>query len=243
MQYRFYCSGLRGRFNAGGPQEEFPGHLLRFRRVCRRKKQVLTLRGQDFQKLAQLRHEAQVHHAVGLVQDEVRDLLCSECFPEVEFHESSRSGHHQVAARFEPLLLGFVADTAVHNLDAQVGPGRQAGGDIRNLQRQLLGRREDDAPGALSLGVGQHGHNGQQKGQCFPRSRLRDSDDILSGPDAGNGLALDFGGLGNAHVIQYIEVLPRDLQIGKRHAARLTHESSRAPFQFLAFLCRPDVDT
>ena len=137
---------------------------------------------------------------------------------EIQLHESPRRGHDHVTPFLKPGLLGAVSHAAVHHLDPQI---RSCGKPLRHLcdlQGQFLGWSEDDTARSLALSMGQHGHEGEEEGQGLARPRLGDADHILTGPDSGNGLALDFRGFGDPHVLKRIEVLAGHLEVGKRHS-------------------------
>lgn len=68
--------------------------------------------------------------------------------------------------------------------------------------------------------MGQHGHQGKQEGQSFSSARLCNPDHVLPGPNPRNGLSLDFRWVGNAHVIQGVQILSGYLELGERHEAK-----------------------
>ena len=74
--------------------------------------------------------------------------------------------------------------------------------------------------GPCPLSLAQHGHHREQEGEGLAGARLGDADHVLSCANAGNGFLLDFGRRGDAHVIQDVQILPCDLQVGKRHGTK-----------------------
>ena len=70
-----YGSAFRGDLDAGGPEQELFGESFYARGERGGKQDILSLGGNDFLNLADLRHEAHVHHAVRFVKDDVFELF------------------------------------------------------------------------------------------------------------------------------------------------------------------------
>ena len=218
LDHCLHRGALRRGFDPSRPEQKLSSHGLRLGRIGRGEEEVLSFGGQDLQQFAELRHEAEVHHPVRFIQNQVGNRPGLERLTQIQFHEPSRRGHDQVTPFFEPGLLGTVTHPAIDDLDPQIRSCGQPFGHFGNLQSQLLGRSENDTSWPFALCVGQHGHEREQEGQGLARSCLGDANHILAGPDSGNGLALDFRGFGDPHVLERIEVLTGHLEVGKGHS-------------------------
>ena len=97
--------------------------------------------GDDF---FDVREEAHVEHAVGLVQDENLDGVQADVALLHEVEQPSGRGHQDVEPAVQGLDLGKLADAAENNGVGEAQVAAVGGGALIDLRRQFAGRRQDE---------------------------------------------------------------------------------------------------
>ena len=172
-----------------------------------REQQVLAFGRQLGDDAADIVDEAHVQHAVGFVQHE--DLHAGQVDGALlhVVQQSARRGYqdvHGLAQRLD-LRIDAHAPEDQHRADARVlGIGLDR---LFHLRGEFTRGGEDQAAGAARL-AGLHGvvqqplQDGQREAGGLARAGLRSGQQVAAGQHHGNGLGLDGGGVGVAHVGQ-----------------------------------------
>ena len=136
-----------------------------------------------------LRLEAHVEHAVGLVEDEDLDRVEREHLPLDEILKPARRRDDDVRA-LEALRLRSDGGAAVGDADPDAlrrGEGLDRVGD---LERELAGRYEDESLGGLAV-AGDPLDERDPESDCLARSGRRLCKDVTSGERIGQNERLD----------------------------------------------------
>ncbi len=166
----------------------------------RGEQQALTAGRHQVEDLGDLGQEAHVGHLVGLVEDGDLDLVEGGGTAVDDVAQTARGGDEDVDAALEGVDLVAHGRTAADDLHLQaedVAVGLEGVGD---LHRQLAGRGEDQAAGALLLGVaaGQRGEQRQTEGEGLAGAGAAAAEDVLAGQGVRDGRRLDREGGGHA---------------------------------------------
>ena len=190
--------GGAGHFHADGIVQEGLGEAGDFRRHGGREEQGLAREGHELADLLDVRDEAHVEHAVGLVDDEDLDALKQQLAALEEIEQAAGGGDQHIRAAHD---LGFLigeGDAADEQGHVEAGVGAIFEEAFLDLGRQFAGGLEDEGaghagPGASLFKAGQHG---QGEGGGLAGAGLGDAENIAALQGVGDGLRLDGGGRG-----------------------------------------------
>ena len=150
-------------------------------------------RGREEHRLAVLRHaaddaldlraEAHVEHAVGLVEDEDLDVVERDHLALDEILKPARRRDDDVRA-LEPLRLRSDGRPAVGDADPDVLRGREGLDLVGHLERELPGRHEHEGLGGLAVS-GDPLDERDPESDCLARSGRRLCKDVTSGERIG----------------------------------------------------------
>ena len=161
--------------------------------------QGLALARQRTEQLVQLLGEAQVEHAVGLVQHQRLQLVEAHRVLPVQVEQATGGGHQQVDALAQLHHLRVDADPAVHRVGAQWQVLRVLLHRLRHLLGQLAGRHQHQRAHRVGRHLRAfHGQLLQQRqGEAggLAGTGLRRSEHITALEHGGNGLLLHRRGL------------------------------------------------
>lgn len=144
--------------------------------------------GRDLvEQLGDLGQEAQVGHLVGLVEDGDAHVFEGAGAAVDDVAQAARSGDEDVDAALQGVDLVAHRRTAADDLHLQaedVAVGLQG---VRHLHRELAGRGEDDAAGALLLGAaaGQRREQRQTEGEGLAGAGAATAEDVLAARASG----------------------------------------------------------
>jgi len=145
-----------------------------------------------------VRDEAHVEHAVGLVDHQDVDAAQQDA-PALELVEhAAGSGDQHVGAAIEHLVLVFEADAADQQRHRQAMVLAVFFEILGNLRGELARRLEDQRTrhaGARPAAFEQGEHGQDERGRLAGPG-LRNADDVLLFEDIRDGLRLNFSGLG-----------------------------------------------
>ena len=148
------------------------------------------------QQEAQVLDEAEVEHAVGLVEHaDLAGVQVHHALAHV-IDEAARGGDDHVGAALQDLALLVVIDTAVNEGELQAETAGELLGVLVDLDGQFAGRRQDHRArvGIAAVGQGRTAqqaiHGGDQEGQGLARAGLGLAGDIATcqGDRQGHGL-------------------------------------------------------
>ena len=192
--------------------QDRPRELLDLVREGRREEQVLPLHRQQRDDAADVGHEAHVHHAVGLVQDQHADLVEHHGLVLHVVQQPARRGdeHFDAALEFGDLRAHVGAAVHAGGADRQVlGVGLEA---LLHLDREFARRCEHQHAHRVLRGRGAaRGHRrkplqrGQRKGAGLAGARLRAGHEVAPCEDDGDRLLLDRGRLRVAEIVDRLE--------------------------------------
>ncbi len=188
-------------------------------REGRREHEVLSVSGQSGQDPADVADEAHVEHAVRLVQDEDLDPVQVDGALAEVVEQPARGGHHDLGAGAQRARLGMEADAAEDGGRAD-GPMTAVGTDAGlDLHGQLPGGNEhEDADATTALcarRVVEALKDGQHEGGRLAGPRLGAGQQVTSGKDDRNRLALYGGRLGVAGIRNCAEQVGRQPELSK----------------------------
>ncbi len=118
--------------------------------------QSLVGRRQPAHDVADVGDEAEVEHAVGLVEDQHLDRAQVEHALLVEVDEAPRGADQDVDALFQDVALLVVVDAAEGEPERQPGVLPEDLGVVVDLHGELARRRDDQGPGRIDLPVGRN---------------------------------------------------------------------------------------
>ena len=143
-------------------------------------KKVLSLVGNDFQDVSELRHESHVHHAIGFVEDHGLDFPRAQCAAKVEFHETARCGDDHVCAGFKARHLGFGTDTSDQGDRTNVRVHGKFLCRAVNLQGEFFGGHQDHSSRLTVLPATQFLKDWEEVGTRFAGACLGHTNQVLS---------------------------------------------------------------
>ena len=178
------------------------------------------------QQVADVLDEAQVEHAIGLVDHhhlghpQVKDPL----FEVVD--EPARGANEDIDPGGHLVTLLKITGAAVDQTQANATMGGQLLGVPVDLHRQLAGRRHEQGPRLVGLALGRGGlgqeamQGGHHKGRRFTRARLGLTRHVMAGQGDGQGLGLDGRAVVKTRVRQAledagVEIKARESDVGK----------------------------
>uniref|UniRef100_A0A182VNE2 Uncharacterized protein n=1 Tax=Anopheles merus TaxID=30066 RepID=A0A182VNE2_ANOME len=155
----------------------------------------LTIRPDVVEDLADLRLEAHVQHAIGLVQHQVRYPLQGRGAGLEEIDQPTGRGDHDLDAAAQIRRLRSLARATEQARVANVRRRAELGRDLLDLLRQLAGRGQHEhqrtAHGRVRLLVINVHDRGQHVGERFARTGLGDADHVQSAERDRPALRLD----------------------------------------------------
>ena len=159
-----------------------------------------------------LRHEAHVGHAVGLVEHERLELVHRDLAPVPEVDEPARGGDHEVDPLAQLGDLAVDVGPAVDRHRAQPELLGQRGEDVVDLDRELPGREEDERqrPGRAGGRTGALGVPGglgplqerHAEGEGLSRAGLGLAAHVTARQGVGDGQGLNWKSADDAFVRQ-----------------------------------------
>ena len=166
-----------------------------------REQQRLALGGDAVDDLLHIRPEAHIEHAVGLVEDEHLDVAEVEHHAVVEVEQAAGGGDEHVDAAAQAVDLGVVAHAAHHGENVVAGLLGHGAGHIVDLLGKLSGGGHDEGLGAVALlEVAELVEHGKGEGGGLAGAGLGGGDHVVAGEHQRDGLLLDGGRLGVAHL-------------------------------------------
>ena len=161
-----------------------------------REEERLALLADEIDDAVDGRAEAQVEHAVGLVEHEQRDRVEAHEAPLDQILEAAGRGHQDVRAGG---LLGLAvdADAAEGGGDAQTAGARERRRLVGDLHRELAGGHQHEAGGNLGVTRDALDH-GDREGDRLAAARGRLGKDVASGQRVGQDELLDGEGFRDA---------------------------------------------
>ena len=181
-----------------------------------------------------VRQEAHVEHAVGLVEDEGVDLVEARLVLPHVVEEPARRGDEQFDAGPQRLLLRSHRRAAHDDADPQRRVVRQAQQHVVDLLGQLARRREDQRLGHAVRHAEEPVQDRQQEGGGLAGAGLGGGDQVAAGQDGRDGLGLDRRRLGVAHVARRLHRAGMQAQGLERHR-ELPRAAGRAQKSFIVF--------
>ena len=178
--------------------EEAFGELPDLARHGRGEQQRLPRLRQGGDDRADIADEAEVQHAVGLIQHKMRDLVEQQVARVHQVADAPWRANDDVRAAAHALLLRPAADAA----EDDAGEDRLTGGEAADggvdLQRQFPRRRQDQHTGVERAGPAARGgkvlKDRQREGRGLARAGLRDAEQVMAGEKRRDGAGLDGGG-------------------------------------------------
>ncbi len=161
---------------------------------------ALAAAGDLVEQLGDLGQEAQVGHLVGLVEDRDLDVRQGAGATVDDVAQTARGGDEDVDTALQSEDLVAHGGTAADDLHLQAEDVAVGLEGVRDLHRELTGRREDDRAGLLLLGVaaGQRGQGRQTEGEGLAGAGAATAEDVLAGQGVRDGRGLDREGGGDA---------------------------------------------
>ena len=161
-----------------------------------REEERLALLADEIDDAVDGRAEAQVEHAVGLVEHEHRDRVEAQEAPLDQILEAAGRGHQDVRAGG---LLGLAvdADAAEGGGDAQTAGARERRRLVCDLHRELAGGHQHEAGGNLGVTRDALDH-GDREGDRLAAARGRLGKDVASGQRVGQDELLNGEGFRDA---------------------------------------------
>ena len=207
--------GLGGDLDPDGVGQVLAGHALDGRRHGRAEQGGAPLLGQGGGDGLDVLGEAHAQHLVGLVEDEVRDVVQDQGALVDEVDNAPGRADDDLGAVAQRPDLRAVGGAAVDGDDVQAARAVGHVGDgVGALEGQLAGGRQDQG-----LDDGLAGVDGVEQGQAegggLAGAGLRDADDVAPGQQDRDGLALDVGGRHVAHVGDGPEQVGGQAQVGE----------------------------
>ena len=219
--HRFYGGSLWRDLNPGWPEQKLIGQSLHTLREGGAEKKVLSLVGNDFQDVSELRHEPHVHHAVSFVEHHGVDFPRAQCAAEVKLHESAWCGNDDFGSGFKDRHLGFGAHTSDqgNRTDVRVHGKRLC--RTVNLKGEFFGGNQDYSSRLTVLPAAQFLKDGEEVGTRFAGAGLSDANQVLSCEDPRDGLCLDWRWKTVAQRVNGVQKLPLQLEVLKRHCSKV----------------------
>ena len=189
------------------------GQALDFRRQRGGKKQRLPVGGDLFDDPAHVRQKPHVEHPIDFIEHEDVHLaqIHRALLEQIEQPAGSRGDDVHPASGFFPLLA--VADSAVHDRDAQIGEAAVIAKSGFDLGGQLARRLEHEATEIPMFR--EKRQDGQSEGGGLAGAGLRGADQIFAGENNREGAELDRRRLGEPHRLGAAHHLGREAKIFK----------------------------
>ena len=144
---------------------------------------------------ANIANEAEVQHAVGLVQHEVADLVQFQLAGGHQVADAAGRADHDVGASPHPLHLHEAADAAENRNDATRHPIAEPVQTRFDLQCQFAGRRQDEGARGVTMRLRRIGcevlQHRQRECGGLAGAGLGDAEQVAAGEEVGNGCCLD----------------------------------------------------
>ncbi len=159
--------------------------------IRRGEHQILPLRRQQFQDLADRANEAHVQHAIGFVQHEdanaaqIQDALLGK------IQQPAGCGDQQIAAAAQGIDLRVDADTAEHHDRAQTHVLPVVDRALGDLGSQLPGRSQNQRAWQAALGAAELLQDRQYESGGFAGAGLGLCEDVAALENGGNGTGLN----------------------------------------------------
>ena len=207
--------GLGGDLDPDGVVQVLAGHALDGRRHGRAEQGGAPLLGQGGGDGLDVLGEAHAQHLVGLVEDEVRDVVQDQGALVDEVDDAPGRADDDLGAVAQRPDLRAVGGAAVDGDDVQAARAVGHVGDgVGALEGQLAGGRQDQG-----LDDGLAGVDGVEQGQAegggLAGSGLGDAHDVAPGQQDRDGLALNGGGRHVAHVGDGPEQVDGQAEVGE----------------------------
>ena len=154
--------------------------LLDFRRKGRRKQHGLPLRRHGLDDPLDVRQEAHVEHAVGLVQHQYLDVVETRHALVHQIQQTPGAGDQDLRPIAQGLDLRCRADAPIDGRASQPGACSQDADYFMDLFGQLARGRNDQRPRHASPALQQPIEDGQHEGGRLARARLGRADQIAS---------------------------------------------------------------
>ena len=170
----------------------------------RGEQQVLPLVRHAQEHAPDLRHEAHVEHAVGLVEHDHLDVLERDVAALEVVDQASRAGDEHVQAALEGALLDRQVDAAERGADVQAGVLGVGAEVLGDLYAQLA-RRHDDQAAQARLAAAEAVEHRQAERRGLAAAGLAEPDQLVAVEDLGDRVLLDLGRLfvaGVAHALE-----------------------------------------
>eukprot|EP00968_Pinguiococcus_pyrenoidosus_P011761 scaffold977_cov253-Pinguiococcus_pyrenoidosus.AAC.22 len=187
-------------------EHEITGKLLNLSRKSGTEHECLAIRGPRhvllFHDAPDLRLEAHVQHAVGLVENQETAALEAHAAALEHVHEASGRRHQEITAALAVRGLRAEVRTAVDDHRSDARPIAKPLRLFVDLRRELSGRGEDERHGArlvppargrrVRRAVLEHGADErEEEASRLPRARLRACHEVSAGLPDGNRILLD----------------------------------------------------
>ena len=143
-----------------------------------------------------IRDEAHVEHAVGLVDDQKLDAGEQQPAALVMIEQAAGRRDQNVDAAGELGILIAERDAADDERHVELVVDAVFGETFLDLRGELAGRFENESARHARAGAAffQHGQHRQHEGRRLAGAGLRDAEHVAPGKHVGNGLILDGGG-------------------------------------------------
>ena len=211
--------GGAGDLHASGIMQELLGQPGDFRRHGRREEQGLPGEGHQLADFLDVRDEAHVEHAVGLVNDEDLDAAEHELAAFEKVEQAARRRDQHVDAAHDLGFLVAEGDAADQQSHVQLVLRAIFDETFLDLGGEFARRFEDE--GARHAGAGaalfEPAEHGQHEGCGLAGAGLRDAEDVAVGEREGNGLRLNGRGGGVAGGFDGAQHFFAEAEFGKLH--------------------------
>ena len=202
-------AGRRGRLALDVEARRVLQHLARQlddrRRQRGREEQGLLGARQVLEHPADVRQEAHLEHAVGLVEDQDLEAVELRVVVLEVVEEAPRGGDQDVHPLAEGLLLRPHGDAAEDGRALHVGELGERRHVLDDLGRQLAGGSEDQGPGGAARLLLQAMEDRQQEGRGLAAARHGAGEDVLAHHGGGDGVLLNGGRLFEAEGLNAAE--------------------------------------
>ena len=187
------CRSGAGHLDLHGIVQEGIGKALDLRRHGRGEEERLAGERHQLHDALDIRDEAHVEHAVGLVDDEQLDAGEQELAALEMVEQAAGRGDQHVDAAGDLGILIAEGHAADEEGDGELVIDPVLVEVVLDLGGKFPGRLEDERarharPGPAGFQQGQHG---QREGRRLARARLRDAEHVPPREHVGNGLSLD----------------------------------------------------
>jgi hypothetical protein len=189
----------------------------------RREEHRLPLRGDHRQDLLDVLEEAQVEHAVGLVEHERPDRVELELLLLGQVEQPAGRADENLDALLQHVDLGLVGHAAVDREDADAAGAAGCGEVAGHLQAQLTSGDDDEGLRTAVGALGRRGdalEHGQAEAEGLAGAGRRLADQVGAAHGDRQRVFLDGEGVRDAGLGQRFHGLGSDTQLGKGGAVR-----------------------